>query len=149
MSSLLLLPGPVLPCENIQDSFIHRMPKTSCEIAKAALDHYHHDLPNKGKPREKDEWTVYAAIIATLRNSDDEDTAVVISSATGTKCTAVKSETSQWILHDSHAEVLARRGLVRVLWHEIANRSTQIMTNNPRTVSWSRHKNTVEVVFFN
>ena len=115
------------------------MPKTSCEIAKAALDHYHHDLPNKGKPRENDEWTVYAAIVATLRNSDDNDdenTAVVISSATGTKCTAVKSETSQWILHDSHAEVLARRGLVRVLWHEIVNRSTtQIMTNNPRTAT--------------
>ena len=133
---MVLLLGPVLPYENIQDSFIHRMPKTPCEIAKVALDHYHHNLPNKGKPRENNEWTVYAAIVATLRNSDDNDdenTAVVISSATGTKCTAVKSETSQWILHDSHAEVLARRGLVRVLWHEIVNRSTQHRTAKSTT----------------
>ena len=60
-------------------------------------------------------------------NDDDDDTTItVVSCATGTKCTAVPAHTlhADAILHDSHAEVLARRGLVRVLWQEI------IMHNN-------------------
>jgi len=128
-------------------------PATPDEIATAALDHWEHKLPShKGKPRASDEWTVYAAIVATrtttLTNNNDNDTdnkITVVSCATGTKCTAVPPvnritstaaaasttsatttttttlpPTADVILHDSHAEVLARRGLLRVLWQEIA-----------------------------
>jgi Adenosine-deaminase (editase) domain len=42
----------------------------------------------------------------------------VVCSATGTKCTAIPEERGS-VLHDSHAEVLCRRGLIRILWHEI------------------------------
>jgi len=41
----------------------------------------------------------------------------VVSCATGTKCTAQRH--NEYILHDSHAEVLARRGLIRVILSEI------------------------------
>jgi hypothetical protein len=97
-------------------------------IAKCALDHYQYQLPpQKGKPRLGLEWTVYAAIVASWIASDDDDKASdgseascscwVVSCATGTKCTAVRRHGR--ILHDGHAEVLARRGLVRVLQNEI------------------------------
>mmetsp|Transcript_13373 Transcript_13373/g.27709 ORF Transcript_13373/g.27709 Transcript_13373/m.27709 type:complete len:451 (-) Transcript_13373:913-2265(-) len=91
------------------------------EIAEAALRHYHQDLPSNGKPLWSDdrkEWTVYAAIVATTPSES-----WIVSSATGTKCTAVVSQTwqSSSILHDAHAEVLARRGFVRCLWNEIAD----------------------------
>ena len=111
------------------------------ELARVALHHYKDVLPNKGKPRETDEWTVYAAILATTTttttiasSSKDDDaaqqTVVVVSCATGTKCTAVHDNKKDKedattpsaidaILHDSHAEVLARRGMMRVLWQEI------------------------------
>ena len=94
------------------------------EIAAAALHHYQFQLPlHKGKPRAADEWTVYAAILATTTATEDQHDIVVVSCATGTKCTAVKPGTlaADAILHDSHAEVLARRGLVRVLWQEIVS----------------------------
>lgn len=60
--------------------------------------------------------------------SDDHDSKEdlwVVSCATGTKCFAVAAndgdaaDFSLLVLHDSHAEVLARRGLLRVLWLEI------------------------------
>ena len=95
------------------------------DIASAALDHYEHELPQKGKPRDKDEWTVCAAIVASFHhgnhgnNNNNKEQLTVIASATGTKCTAVDAHSSETVLHDSHAEVLARRGLLRVLWHEI------------------------------
>ena len=83
-------------------------------IARVALEHYEKELPTKGKAREN-EWTVYAALVARK----DDDTAWVVASATGTKCTAQRQDGC--IVHDSHAEVLVRRGLVRVLWTEIQN----------------------------
>jgi tRNA-specific adenosine deaminase 1 len=133
-------------------------------IARTALSHYNNVLPKKGKPVPNKEWTIYAAIVATKQgnllgncklsnqsNQHEEIRAWVVSSATGSKCTAINSSTipisnlslescncrnstitadndndgdydDQWkgmILHDSHAEVLARRGLVKVLWREI------------------------------
>mmetsp|Transcript_2870 Transcript_2870/g.5384 ORF Transcript_2870/g.5384 Transcript_2870/m.5384 type:complete len:596 (-) Transcript_2870:1157-2944(-) len=129
----------------------------STVIARTALNHYNDVLPKKGKPTHNKEWTVYAAIVATSLVNDIYDCspnqssrgekirAWVVSSATGSKCTAINSSTSpitnlscqpcnlrkstlpandndNWkgmILHDSHAEVLARKGLIKVLWREI------------------------------
>eukprot|EP00977_Amphora_coffeiformis_P007956 scaffold1793_cov173-Amphora_coffeaeformis.AAC.11 len=117
-------------------------PATPSEIAAAALDHWQHKLPaHKGKPRASEEWTVYAAIIATKTTTSDSNRITVVSCATGTKCTAVPPAnhggtlppTADAILHDSHAEVLARRGLLRVLWQEIAKRSSNIPDNNKDT----------------
>jgi tRNA-specific adenosine deaminase 1 len=91
-------------------------------VARVALDHYERILPTKGKPKE-DEWTVYAALVATTletaaAGNGSRRHCWVVSSATGTKCTAARSNQG-YILHDSHAEALVRRGLVRVLWKEV------------------------------
>lgn len=82
------------------------------DIAKCALYHYQHNL-SRGKPRRSDEWTIYAAIVA-----HQNSTLQVVSCATGTKCTTVGPE--GWVLRDSHAEVMCRRGLVRELLQETA-----------------------------
>lgn len=116
------------------------------QIAITALNHYNYALPQKGKPTPNKEWTVYAAIVAHDKNDGNFWT---VSCATGTKCTAVCSaakshfskvdfqndsdaERHDWkkikesqlkgmILHDSHAEVLSRRGLLKVFMDEIRN----------------------------
>jgi hypothetical protein len=107
------------------------------EIAITALNHYNQILPLKGKPKEN-EWTVYAAVVVSefeknCKNEDAVDLSLpsvrklwVVSCASGTKCCAVQSDStvcchdsSLHILRDAHAEVLARRGLVRALWQEI------------------------------
>ena len=98
-------------------------------IADCALNHYDHGLSThqRGKPKPESEWTVYAAIVAEhlssreVRSIDGQDNSKdsrlwVVSCATGTKCTARRVKGC--ILHDCHAEVLAKRGLQRVLWKE-------------------------------
>mmetsp|Transcript_40414 Transcript_40414/g.97548 ORF Transcript_40414/g.97548 Transcript_40414/m.97548 type:complete len:449 (-) Transcript_40414:621-1967(-) len=85
--------------------------KTAESVAECALLHYDKSI-SKGKPKDESEWTVYAAIVA-----QEEDNLWVVSAATGTKCTAIRKR--GFVLHDSHAETLARRGLVRVLWLEM------------------------------
>lgn len=96
------------------------------DIARTALDHYDRVLTTKGKPKEN-EWTVYAAIVAQRKlqgcspgDDSEKSNLWVVSCATGTKCCAVPDDGLLSVLHDSHAEVLARRGLLRVLWNEIA-----------------------------
>jgi Adenosine-deaminase (editase) domain len=96
-------------------------------IARIALDHYHQRLPlNKGKPKSN-EWTVYAAIVA--EEIGPEHDAWVVSCATGTKCTSSRNGHGD-VLHDCHAEVLARRGLVRVLLKEVCSLYDQTETND-------------------
>ena len=122
-------------------------------VSKCALDHYHTTL-NKGKPKDETEWTVYAAIIASLRRQEVDDnknnnnnnnnnhhdnpgeessdtttnqagtvSTWVVSCATGTKCTTLRKE--GMIVHDCHAEVLARRGLIRVLQLEMIHNNVE------------------------
>lgn len=166
-------------------------------IAQCAIDHYHRTLPsnNGGKPQTGREWTVYAAIVACRRRRGDDDGKAgapnsdegddrsddcftdpndmwVVSCATGSKCTSIRSIVSSlprpslshdggtrngqddstrrnsgtnatrargnkmpqfldldegsickcyngMVLKDSHAEALARRGLMSCLWDEI------------------------------
>jgi Adenosine-deaminase (editase) domain len=112
------------------------------QVAQAALRHYSHILPpNKGKPKEN-EWTVFAAIVATtMATTKDAGEAAaacggcwVVCCATGTKCCVVPVQNRSnvsglCILHDSHAEVLARRGLMVVLWKEIENAAKNTATS--------------------
>ena len=92
--------------------------EVSDQVADCALRHYEKNITNKGKPRgDGSEWTVYAAIVAQRGAK-----VWVVSAATGTKCTTRREK--GFILHDTHAEVLARRGLMRVLWLEIKEKLT-------------------------
>ncbi len=83
------------------------------KIARCSLEHYKTRLV-KGKPKPGGEWTVFAAIVAERTDPCD---LWVVSCATGTKCTAHRLHGC--VLHDCHAEILARRGLLRALWMEL------------------------------
>ncbi|BEJ07832.1 hypothetical protein CcaverHIS641_0411010 [Cutaneotrichosporon cavernicola] len=85
-------------------------------VVTAALDAYAR-LPKHGKPVVRDngvrEWTVFASIIVTTPSP------VVASIGTGVKCLpANRLPPLGDTVHDSHAEVLARRGFVRYLLSE-------------------------------
>jgi hypothetical protein len=103
-------------------------------VADTALEHYHRLPSGWGKPQPQREWTVYCAIVATQAdmNNAANTHAWVVSCATGTKCTSLSAavqdlpkspETGSGykgrIVKDCHAEVLTRRGFMRVLWAEI------------------------------
>ena len=89
----------------------------SAEVARIVLAHYAR-LPESGKPAlAKGEFSVLAAIVAV--ESGDKSSKIVLSLATGTKCCGSglyqQGDRDGTIICDSHAEVLARRGLVRYL----------------------------------
>ncbi|KAL7740412.1 hypothetical protein ACLKA6_013207 [Drosophila palustris] len=80
------------------------------------------DLPKTGKPTNS-QWTVLAGIVQYDGRSQ---TSKVVALATGTKCIGrSKLCKSGFILNDSHAEVLARRGFLRYLYHELLKAVTR------------------------
>ena len=79
-------------------------------------------LPKKGKPKAG-EWTVMAAMF--LINNDDD--VRLVSVATGTKCldgVTRRRSAPGTLVHDSHAEVLTRRGFIVWLLNQIKFSST-------------------------
>lgn len=153
------------------------------------------------------EWTVYAAVVACRRhrpldddekvdkivendshrvsNQEDSEEIWVVSCATGSKCTSVRSTVASFptqnkldddpprrshansnrtradtqtneafdddsicscyngiVLKDSHAEALARRGLVACLWDEIEHVLQFMLSNNPRNPEVMSDKDT-------
>ena len=75
-------------------------------------------LPKKGKPKDT-EWTVLSCL-AVVKPGDCDIT--VVSLATGTKCldgVTRRKSLSGTLLHDCHAEILARRGFLVWLLHQI------------------------------
>jgi tRNA-specific adenosine deaminase 1 len=82
-------------------------------VAQAVLAKYA-ELPKNGKPSPT-EWTILAGLAASRPAGGGEEVAVV-ALATGSKCLgAGKLRPDGRALHDSHAEVLARRSLVHFL----------------------------------
>ena len=97
------------------------------DLATVVLDHYDKLLAN-GKPVKDEEFTVMAAFVAKITTKVDENgleshtqpILKVISMATGTKCVGeVLIDGKGYIIPDSHAEVLARKALVRYLLYSI------------------------------
>jgi len=94
------------------------------EIAKMCLRKFE-KLPKQGKPKPS-EWTVLSSIFLyrdEKENFEDNSNKVhLVSLATGTKCldggTRRKSSPGT-LIHDSHAEVLARRSFILWLLHQI------------------------------
>ena len=87
------------------------------EIVQLILDFYA-KLPKKGKPcLDKKEWTVLSAFVLQRPNKDPE----VVALGTGTKCLG-KDEVSPNgdLVHDSHAEVIAKRAFVLYLIEEVS-----------------------------
>nr|XP_061813072.1 tRNA-specific adenosine deaminase 1-like [Nerophis lumbriciformis] len=90
------------------------------EIAKLCYERFN-ELPRKGKPEPGREWTPLAAVVKITRCAkSDIVEKEVVSIGTGTKCigrTAMSPKGD--VLNDSHAEVIARRGCIRYLIHEL------------------------------
>lgn len=83
-------------------------------VAKAVLIKYE-SLGKTGKPKET-EFSVLAGLVLEDERSPADRRFTVIAVATGTKCLGAKRRVSDGsLVHDSHAEVLVRRSLVRLL----------------------------------
>lgn len=94
-------------------------------------------LPKTGKPN-KQEWTILSGII--LRNSNANINKVV-SLGCGTKCIGQSKLCSQGlILNDSHAETLARRGVLRYFYHQIKKALVEDSTKSDTIFTWLPEK---------
>eukprot|EP00587_Corethron_hystrix_P007220 CAMPEP_0113304050 /NCGR_PEP_ID=MMETSP0010_2-20120614/4206_1 /TAXON_ID=216773 ORGANISM="Corethron hystrix, Strain 308" /NCGR_SAMPLE_ID=MMETSP0010_2 /ASSEMBLY_ACC=CAM_ASM_000155 /LENGTH=256 /DNA_ID=CAMNT_0000158139 /DNA_START=21 /DNA_END=788 /DNA_ORIENTATION=+ /assembly_acc=CAM_ASM_000155 len=138
------------------------MSTLSDRIAQCALRHYESGMydskckSNRGKPQSGKEWTVFAAIVVLDESEGSRDPEAkttgysdmwVVSCATGSKCTGLSrigdnlNVCGGTVLHDSHAEVLCRRGLVLTLWKEVEeklNREIRIGKD------WKKEKETYD-----
>uniref|UniRef100_A0A1B6LNE2 tRNA-specific adenosine deaminase 1 n=1 Tax=Graphocephala atropunctata TaxID=36148 RepID=A0A1B6LNE2_9HEMI len=84
------------------------------EIARECLNHYQ-GLPKKGKPIPDKEWTLLSSFVMSL-----DGKLSVVAMATGTKCLGRSGMSPRGdLVNDSHAEILARRCLLRYLYDQI------------------------------
>jgi tRNA-specific adenosine deaminase 1 len=94
------------------------------EIAELCYSKYI-SLPKTGKPNEEREWTLLAGIVKVEGwqkefSCSSNVSMDVVALGTGSKCIGKsKMSPSGDILNDSHAEVMARRGFLRYLYHQI------------------------------
>ena len=83
-------------------------------LPNLVIDFFHQKIPKKGKPCElKKEWTVLSAFVLQDHKAKKFE---VIALGTGTKCLG-QNEISDFgdLVHDSHAEVIAKRAFVLYL----------------------------------
>jgi hypothetical protein len=84
---------------------------SECDAVAAAVIAQFNSLPRNGKPAQG-EWTVLAGIVA-VRGPPASPLIHVLSCCTGTKCLGrSRLQGCGSLLHDSHAEVIARRNML-------------------------------------
>ncbi|KAG8224051.1 hypothetical protein J437_LFUL001128 [Ladona fulva] len=90
-------------------------------VAKCCYDHYS-SLPKTGKPKQSYEWTALSGFLKQIVNEGQQENfdLEVVSIGTGSKCIGQTSMSIAGdVLNDSHAETMARRGLLRYLYNEL------------------------------
>ncbi|CAF3591820.1 unnamed protein product, partial [Rotaria sp. Silwood2] len=96
-----------------------------CEKIALSCYNKYNELHSRGKP-SSNEWTHLAAFVSVNEFNQID----VISIGTGTKCLSgdiKQSERQGCLLHDSHAEVIARRALLKFFYQEIINDNNKIL----------------------
>ncbi len=91
------------------------------QIASLVVNHYSHQVSKKGKPQSGKEWTLLAAVVMQRKpNARTEAELKVVALGTGSKCISESKMTNCGdVIHDSHAEIIARRCFLRYLLGEI------------------------------
>lgn len=92
-------------------------------ISHAVLDKFD-ALPKKGKPISGSEWTVLAGFVL-ISNGTHECVAI----GTGLKC-CNKNQISHGCLNDSHAEIIAKRGLQLFLGAQCKLKNSKYVSNH-------------------
>lgn len=122
------------------------------QITLLCYNHFE-KLPKKGKPLPEREWTIIAAVVQRIEKTDSNRfTLDVVSMGTGSKCVGQNMLSSNGdMLNDSHAEVIARRGFLRYLYHQIEIAATSgqsdVLALDPCTKKFHQRKE-VSFIFF-
>ncbi|XP_048402566.1 tRNA-specific adenosine deaminase 1 isoform X3 [Stegostoma tigrinum] len=133
---------------------------TADEIASLCYKHYSTKLPKTGLPDPRREWTLLAAVVKVeekpstkpcFNNERNDVTLEVVAMGTGTKCIGqIKMNKNGNVVHDSHAEVTARRGFLRYLYYQLKEafkERNSILVAGKCKGKWSL-KSGVSFVFF-
>jgi tRNA-specific adenosine deaminase 1 len=107
-----------------------QLTQAECDAVAAAVIAQYNSLPRNGKPAQG-EWTVLAGF-AAVRGPPSSPLVHVLSCCTGTKCIGrSRLQGCGSLLHDSHAEVIARRNMLLSVVKEFA----RLVADGPRASS--------------
>ncbi|KAL4095350.1 hypothetical protein PRIC1_008724 [Phytophthora ramorum] len=114
-------------------------------VARAVLQWFESSLQCKKKVPTT-EWTVLAGIVLHTCSSEISDSFRVLAAATGNKCLGRRDLNADGlVVNDCHAEVLARRSLLRYLYAEALHWQENGLETSDQSI-FERHPTTARLV---